>query len=62
MSESLQAVLMRRDGLTATEADSAVNEMRESVQDWADPTSCLNPFEEFQAVYGLEPDYIEELL
>lgn len=55
-NETILTVLMRRDGLTQNEAVEALNEARQLVRDGADPEEVLA--EEF----GLEPDYIFELL
>ena len=53
----LVKVLMRRDSMTRQEAEEAVSEARERVMEQAiDPEELL--YEEF----GLEPDYIFDLL
>lgn len=55
--ETLKSVLMRRDGMTADEARDAILEAREMVEvDGEDPEEVLR--DEF----GLEPDYIWDLL
>ena len=54
--ESLREVLMRRDGLTRCEANEAIAEAKERVLAGEDPEEVLA--EEF----GLEPDYIYDLL
>lgn len=54
--ESLKTVLMRRDGLTASEAQEQIDDAREAVLDGADPEEILHND------FGLEPDYIFELL
>jgi selenocysteine lyase/cysteine desulfurase len=56
MLESLKQTIMRRDNLTAEEADERINEAREWVAEGSDPEEIL--YEEF----GLEPDYIFDLL
>lgn len=56
MNETLKQVLMRRDGLSAAEAQSLIDEARERVLSGDDPEEVLA--EEF----GLEPDYIFDLL
>lgn len=50
------AVLMRRDGLSLEEAYQELNYARERLADGDDPEEILH--EEF----GLEPDYIFDLL
>ena len=54
MSE-LKTILMRRDGLTAEEADELIEEAREDVQNGCDPEEVLYEL-------GLEPDFIFDLL
>jgi len=56
MIESLKAVLMRRDGLSAGEAQRLIDEARERVAEGEDPEEVL--YEDF----GLEPDYFWDLL
>jgi len=56
MVESLKAVLMRRDGMTSAEADEAIAQAKAAVANGADPEEVL--CEEF----GLEPDYLFDLL
>lgn len=53
---SLKNVLCRRDGLTAEEAEAAIAEAQERVAQGEDPEDVLA--DEF----GLEPDYVWELL
>jgi hypothetical protein len=56
MVESLKAVLMCRDGLSAAEAQEQIDEAKERVLAGEDPEEIL--YEDF----GLEPDYIWDLL
>ena len=56
MIESLKQVLMRRDGLTDEEAAELIDEARNRVYEGDDPEEIL--YEEF----GLEPDYIFDIL
>lgn len=53
---SLKGVLMRRDGLTAAEAEAQIIEAADLVAGGADPEEVLA--DEF----GLEPDYVFDLL
>ena len=56
MSESLKTVIMRRDRLSADEAQELIDDAKASVAEGADPEEILlNDF-------GLEPDYIFDLL
>ena len=53
---SILAVLMRRDGLTRSEAQDMINEARELVAEGENPEEIL------RVDFGLEPDYIFDLL
>ena len=54
--QSLKQVLMNRDGLTEAEAEEFINEARERIYSGDDPEEIL--LEDF----GLEPDYVFDLL
>lgn len=54
--ETLKQILMRRDGMSADEAQEMINEARERVEEGEDPEEILH------YDFGLEPDYIWELL
>jgi hypothetical protein len=56
VEETLKQVLMRRDGLTDAEADEAIAEAQAWICQGEDPEEILA--DEF----GLEPDYIFDLL
>ena len=56
MVESIKAVLMRRDKMSAEEADELIEEAKERVAAGEDPEEILH--EDF----GLEPDYIFDLI
>jgi hypothetical protein len=54
--ETIKQVLMRRDGLSAGEADEMIDYAKERIADGQDPEAvCAEEF-------GLEPDYVLELL
>lgn len=54
--ETIKEILIRRDGMTSEDADDLITEARQAVFDGEDPEEvCLEYF-------GLEPDYIWELL
>lgn len=52
----LKRIIMERDDLSSSEADLLIAQAREMVLDGEDPEEVL--YEEF----GLEPDYIMDLL
>ena len=54
--ETLKEIPIRRDGMTEAEADELIQEVRALVEDGADPEEILL-FE-----FGLEPDYIFDLI
>lgn len=56
MSESLKQVIMRRDDMSSEEADELINEACEAINEGEDPEEVLAEF------FGLEPDYIFDLL
>ena len=60
--ETIKEVIMRRDNLTSEEADELIEEAKEALTyylDEDDHESAENICEEY---FGLEPDYIIELL
>jgi hypothetical protein len=56
LNEGIVEILIRRDGMTAEEANAALEDAREQVAQGADPEQVLA--DEF----GLEPDYFWELI
>jgi hypothetical protein len=54
--ETLMEVLMRRDGMSFAEARAAIEEARQRVAEGDDPEEVL------EEDFGLEPDYVLELL
>lgn len=54
--ETIKDILIRRDGMEPWQADDAISAARERVWEGEDPEEVL--LEEF----GLEPDYIFDLL
>jgi len=62
MCESIKEVLMRRDGISALEAQDIINQAREALQEYIasnDLEAAENVCEEY---FGLEPDYLIELM
>ena len=60
MTGPLKDVLMRRDGLTEVEADDAIADARAELADQI--ADGYMPFDFCEEQFGLEPDYLEELL
>jgi len=62
MCESIKEVLMRRDGISALEAQDIINQAREALQEYIasnDLEAAENVCEEY---FGLEPDFLTELM
>lgn len=62
MPESIKQVLIRRDGLSSNAAQLLIDEAKEALQEYLaynDIEAAENICEEY---FGLEPDYIFELL
>ncbi len=60
--ESIKQVLIRRDNMSSQDADNLIADAREALQEYlenSDQESAENICEEY---FGLEPDYITELL
>lgn len=58
--ESLKEVLMRRDGMSSEEADDLINDCLEDLIDRLNMGDL--PFDICEEWFGLEPDYLDDLL
>ena len=58
--KNLKQVLMERDGLTADAADQQIRDARTELN--AAIADGETPFDFMEDTFGLEPDYLEELL
>jgi len=54
--KSLKATIMERDGIDSDEADDLIAEARACVEEGEDPQDILEEY------FGLEPDYIFDLI
>ena len=54
--ETIKQILMRRDGMSAKDAQDLIDEAKQAVVEGMDPEEACEEF------FGLEPDYIWELL
>lgn len=54
--ETIKEILIRRDGMLPEDAKALIDAAREAVADGMDPEEACDEF------FGLEPDYIWELL
>lgn len=57
---SIKSVLMERDGISANEAECLIDEARAEMFDRIDDGEM--PFDICEDFFGLDPDYIEELI
>ena len=60
MSESIKDILIRRDGMTESEADDLINEAKEDLYERLAQGEM--PEDICQEWFGLEPDFMMELL
>ena len=56
MVDSLKSTIMARDDLSSKEADELIQEAKDAVSEGEDPEEVLYDF------FGLEPDYIFDLM
>ncbi len=60
--DSIKQILIRRDGMSAQEADNLINDAKEAIEEYLENNDFFaaeNVCEEF---FGLEPDYLGELI
>lgn len=63
MSETILEVLKHRDNMSQEDAEALIEEAKEDLQDrLEDPMLYGDPFEICQDWFGLEPDYVMELI
>ena len=60
MNTSIKEVLMNRDNMTSNEADDLINEAKENLHERLENGEM--PFDICEEWFGLEPDYIMELM
>jgi len=60
--DTIKEILIRRDGLTDQEAKDQIDEARRRMYELADKGSLLEAMNICQQEFGLEPDYLIELL
>ena len=63
MHNEMKDALIKRDGMTEDEAESAIREFTSDLYDQIEHGANLTQLEDLIAgEFGLEPDYLEELL
>ena len=60
--KSLKEVLMRRDNMTAQDAEELIQEAREDLHDRLAADEFVDDADFMAEWFGLEPDYIMELI
>jgi hypothetical protein len=59
---SIAKVLIERDGLTEAEAKERIEEAREALHSYIEAGNLFDAEEVCSEYFGLEPDYIDELM
>jgi hypothetical protein len=59
---TIREILMTRDGMTADEADNLINEARGQLFDYLADGDMAGAEEICSEFFGLEPDYLFELM
>jgi len=62
MMESIKDVLMRRDKMSVEEADEAIDEAKEALQEYLANDDLAGAEDVCSHHFGLEPDYVFDLL
>ena len=63
MSKRIIEVLMKRDGMSEEEAKDLIEEAKEELQEILEEEGSLeDAYDICEAYFGLEPDYLEDLL
>lgn len=62
MSESIKEVLMRRDNMTAEDADKAIAEAKADLENRIENGYIMSAFDICEEYFGLEEDYMHELM
>ena len=58
----IKRVLMKRDGMSSEEADNLIDEAREALQNYLDEGDSFSAEHVCEEFFGLEPDYLDELI
>ena len=60
--KTIKQVLMERDGMSASEADELIEEAKNALFDYLDEGDQESAQDICEEYFGLEPDYLMELL
>jgi len=61
-NETIEDILMRRDGMSADEADELIAEAKDALMEHLDSGDMLLAEEVCEEYFGLEPDYLFEIM
>lgn len=59
---SIKSTIMKRDGLTSKEADEMISEAKRMMKEYLADGDMEAAYEVCNEYFGLEPDYIMELM
>jgi len=62
MNETIKQILMRRDGMSADEADDLIEAAIEGMNDYLDDNNFMAAMDICEEYFGLEPDYLDEIM
>ena len=60
--DSLKTTIMRRDGLTSTQADAEIKQAKEAIQEYLEFGDTESAHKICMEFFGLEPDYLMDLI
>lgn len=60
--DSIKQVLMKRDGIDAVEAQALIDEAQEQIDSYIAEGDMDSAYNICQEYFGLEPDYLMELI
>ena len=61
-NETIKQILIRRDNMTSEEADDLIAEATEALNDYLDHNDLDSAHAICSEYFGLEPDYLDELI
>jgi len=60
--ETIKEILMRRDGISESEAEDLINDAKEELYELLEQGNTEEAYDICQTHFGLEPDYLMELI
>lgn len=60
--KTIKQILMERDGMSASEAEKLIKEAKQALQEYLAEDDTESAYNICQEYFGLEPDYIFELI